>query len=100
MFVNVYMKNSPPSTRMVNYGIALALFGILVFSLLMSSIEGFKEGNEKKEDEKKEDEKKEDEKKEDEKKEDEKKDFKISHPMLTKEDADKLVKKLMATNSA
>ena len=85
MFVNVYMKNSPPSTRMVNYGIALALFGILVFSLLMSSIEGFKEGNEKKEDEKK---------------EDEKKDFKISHPMLTKEDADKLVKKLMATNSA
>ena len=90
MFVNVYMKNSPPSTRMVNYGIALALFGILVFSLLMSSIEGFKEGNEKKEDEKK----------EDEKKEDEKKDFKISHPMLTKEDADKLVKKLMATNSA
>ena len=97
MFVNVYMKNSPPSTRMVNYGIALALFGILVFSLLMSSIEGFKEGNEKKEDEKKEDEKKEDEKKEDEK---EMKDFKISHPMLTKEDADKLVKKLMATNSA
>ena len=95
MFVNVYMKNSPPSTRMVNYGIALALFGILVFSLLMSSIEGFKEGNEKKEDEKKEDEKK-----EDEKKENEKKDFKISHPMLTKEDADKLVKKLMATNSA
>ena len=28
----------------VNYGIALALFGILVFSL-MNSVEGFKEGS-------------------------------------------------------
>ena len=65
---------------MVNYGIARALFGILIFSLLMSSIEGFEK-----------------------KKEDEKKEItsmKDSHPMLTKEDADKLVKKLMATNSA
>ena len=33
----MYMKTS---SRMVNYGIALALFGILVFSLLMTTMEG------------------------------------------------------------
>jgi len=34
------------NSNMVNYGIALALFGILVFSL-MSSVEGMAEGNAK-----------------------------------------------------
>jgi hypothetical protein len=75
---------------MLNYGIALALFGILGFSLIISSIEGFEE--------------KKDEKKEVTSMEDSKipsmKDSKIPHPMLTKEEAEKLVKKLMATNSA
>jgi|688.fasta_scaffold1020929_2 hypothetical protein len=40
------MKKS--SNKYVNYGIAFALFGILVFSLVMTPLEGFKEGADKK----------------------------------------------------
>lgn len=36
------MKKS--SNMYVNYGIAFTLFGILVFSLMMTPVEGFKEG--------------------------------------------------------
>lgn len=35
------------SNKYVNYGIAFALFGILVFSLVMTPLEGFKEGVDK-----------------------------------------------------
>jgi len=40
------MKKS--SNKYVNYGIAFTLFGILVFSLVMTPLEGFKEGKNKK----------------------------------------------------
>ena len=35
------------SNKYVNYGIAFALFGILVFSLIMTPLEGFKEAVDK-----------------------------------------------------
>jgi len=79
----MYMKNSP---RMINYGIALALFGILIFSLFMKTMEGMSTKKSKEPMKSKTD------KEESINKETDK-------TMLTKEEADKLVKKLMELNT-
>jgi len=42
---SLYMKKV--SNKYVNFGIAFALLGILVFSLIMSPLEGFKEAVDK-----------------------------------------------------
>ena len=82
----MYMKTSP---RMVNYGIALALFGILFFSLLMTTMEGVTTMKKSKEPMKS--------KTEREGLANEKTD-KIDKTMLTKEEAEKMVKQLMELN--
>ena len=83
----MYMKTSP---RMVNYGIALALFGILFFSLLMTTMEGMSTRSKEPMKSKTEREglanKKTD------------KTDKIDKTMLTKEEAEKMVKQLMELN--
>jgi hypothetical protein len=81
----MYMKTSP---RMVNYGIALALFGILFFSLLMTTMEGMSTKRSKEPMKSK---------TEREGLKNEKSD-KIDKTMLTKEEAEKMVKKLMEVN--
>ena len=73
----MYMKSSP---RMVNYGIALALFGILVFSLLMTTMEGVTTMKKSKESMKS---------------KTEREGLLGDNQMLTKKDAEKLVKELM-----
>ena len=72
------------SSRMVNYGIALALFGILVFSLLMTTMEGMSTKKKESKTEKKE-------------LENEETDI-TDTTMLTKEEAEKMVKDLMKLN--
>ena len=73
----MYMKSSP---RLVNYGIALALFGILVFSLLMTTMEGVTTMKKSKESMKS---------------KTEREGLLGDNQMLTKKDAEKLVKELM-----
>ena len=78
----MYMKTS---SRMVNYGIALALFGILVFSLLMTTMEGMSTKKSK----------------EPLKSKTEKEGLtneETDKTMLTKEEAEKMVKDLMKLN--
>jgi hypothetical protein len=78
----MYMKMRTPS-RMVNYGIALALFGILVFSLI-ATVEPMTSKKEEKGD-----------KKEDKKEEKEDKKDSI---MLTRDEAEKMVEKIKELN--